>query len=94
MIPSFADYAASLQLQGYQEVIVRDWLPREVVEIHSHPFDAKALLVKGEMWLTQRGQTRRLTAGDSFELDAEEPHAERYGEAGATYWVGRRARGV
>jgi hypothetical protein len=29
--------------------------------------------------------------GDGFELDVEEPHAERYGEAGATYWVGRRA---
>jgi hypothetical protein len=28
--------------------------------------------------------------GDEFELDAGEPHAERYGEAGATYWVGRR----
>jgi quercetin dioxygenase-like cupin family protein len=94
MITSFADYAARLQLQGYEEVVLSDWLPGEVVEIHHHPFDAKALVVKGEMWLTQRGETRHLTAGDSFELDAEEPHAERHGHAVATYWVGRRARRV
>jgi hypothetical protein len=35
------------------------------------------------------GETRHLLPGDEFELDAGEPHAERYGEAGATYWVGR-----
>jgi quercetin dioxygenase-like cupin family protein len=92
VIPSFDDYAASLRLQGYEEVVVREWLPRELVETHRHPFDAKALVVSGEMWLTQRGETRHLVAGDGFELNAEEPHAERYGEAGATYWVGRRAR--
>ena len=26
-----------------------------------------------------------------FQLAAEEPHSERYGTEGATYWVGRRA---
>ena len=40
--------------------------------------------------LTCRGETRPLFPGHEFELDAGEPHAERYGEAGATYWVGRR----
>jgi quercetin dioxygenase-like cupin family protein len=92
MNPSFDDYAANLRAQGYEEVLVRDWLPGESVQTHRHPFAAKALVVSGEMWLTQRGATRHLVAGDSFELDAEEPHAERYGEEGATYWVGRRAR--
>jgi hypothetical protein len=42
------------------------------------------------MWLTQHGTTRHLVVGDGFELEADEPHAERYGEEGATYWVGRR----
>jgi hypothetical protein len=91
MIPSFDEYAAHLRAQGYEDVLVRDWSPREIVETHRHPFGAKALVVSGEMWLTQRGTTRHLVVGDGFELHAEEPHAERYGEAGATYWVGRRA---
>jgi hypothetical protein len=28
--------------------------------------------------------------GDGFELDALVPHSERYGAAGATYWVARK----
>jgi hypothetical protein len=94
MIPSFDEYAANLKAQGFDEVLVRNWSRREIVETHRHPFAAKALVVSGEIWLTQRGETCHLLVGDGFELDAEEPHAERYGEAGATYWVGRRAAGA
>jgi quercetin dioxygenase-like cupin family protein len=82
---------ASMRSQGYNEVVVRDYAAGEVVEIHRHPFAARALVVSGEMWLTQRDETRHLLPGDGFELEAGEAHAERYGERGATYWVGRRA---
>ncbi len=92
MIPSFDEFAAKLRAEGYEEVLARSWSPREIQETHRHPFVAKALVVSGEMWLTQRGTTRHLVAGDDFELEADEPHAERYGEEGATYWVGRRPR--
>jgi hypothetical protein len=87
---SFDTFAADLRSKGYDEVLVRTWSAFEVVDTHSHPFAAKARVVSGEMWLTLRGSTRHLLPGDEFELDAGEPHAERYGEAGATYWVGRR----
>jgi quercetin dioxygenase-like cupin family protein len=92
MIPSFDEYVAQMRSQGFEEVVVREWPPHEIVETHHHPFDAKALVVGGEMWLTQRSTTRRLIAGDGFDLAAGELHAERYGEEGAIYWVGRRAR--
>jgi quercetin dioxygenase-like cupin family protein len=91
MQPSFDEYAASMRSQGYDEVVVRDYAAHEIVETHRHPFAAKALVVRGEMWLTQRDETRHLLPGEGFELEADEPHAERYGEQGATYWVGRRA---
>jgi quercetin dioxygenase-like cupin family protein len=52
-------------------------------------YAAIGLVVSGEMWLTLRGETRHLITGESFELDVEEAHAERYGGEGATYWVGR-----
>jgi quercetin dioxygenase-like cupin family protein len=80
-----------MRAQGYEETVAREWPPRDIQETHRHPFAARALVVSGEMWLTQRGETRHLLPGDRFELEAGEPHAERYGEQGATYWVGRRS---
>jgi SAM-dependent methyltransferase len=58
-----------------------------------HPFAVKALVVRGEMWLSVGADTRHLRAGDAFELDREVPHAERYGPDGAAYWVARRNAG-
>jgi hypothetical protein len=88
---NFDQFAAELRTLGYPEAVVRTWSPLEVVGTHRHPFAARALVVSGEMWLTARGETRHLLPGDEFELDADEPHAERYGDDGATYWVGRRS---
>lgn len=88
---SFADYEAALRREGFDEVLVREWQPNHDTGSHSHPFDAKALVVAGEMWLMpEGGPTQHLLAGDRFELDADVPHSERYGAEGATYWVGRR----
>jgi quercetin dioxygenase-like cupin family protein len=50
----------------------------------------KALVLRGELWLTVDGDTRHLRPGDRFALDRDVPHAERYGAEGAAYWVARR----
>ena len=78
------------RLQGADEVLERHWAPNQVVDEHSHPFDADAVVTAGEMWLTQAGATRHLKAGDTFQLAAGAPHSERYGPEGATYWLARR----
>jgi quercetin dioxygenase-like cupin family protein len=75
---------------GADEVLVRHWQPGQIVERHSHAFTADAMLSQGEMWLTCGGEMRHLTAGDTFHLAAGEPHSEKYGPAGATYWVARK----
>lgn len=75
---------------GYDEVLERQWAPQTVLETHTHPFAVRAVVVQGEMWLTCGDQTQHLRAGDPFRLDAEVPHAERYGPEGATYWVARQ----
>jgi len=87
---AFSAFEASVKAQGFDEALVRQWQPLTVVGLHTHPFAAKALVVDGEMWLTVGARTRHLLAGDTFELDAEVPHSERYGSGGATYWVARR----
>lgn len=86
----FEAFAASMKTQGFDQVLERAWDPLTVVGEHTHSFDAKALVVKGEMWLTVSGHTAHLLPGGTFELPANLPHAERYGLEGATYWVARR----
>ena len=87
---SFSEFEAAARGEGYDEVVARDWPADAVVATHEHPFAVKALVVAGEMWLSEGDKTRHLVPGDRFELAAAAPHAERYGAAGATYWAARR----
>ena len=80
---SFEDRLATLHVDG-------SFAPGTVVETHTHPFAVRALVLRGELWLDCRGGTRHLVAGDRFELERDEPHAERYGADGARYRVARR----
>ena len=89
-VPAFEEFAARARARGYDEVVERQWAQGTVVDPHTHPFALEALVVQGEMWLTVGGATRHLLPGDSFALDGDAPHAERYGAEGATYWVARR----
>jgi len=87
---TFEDFQSAALAAGFDEVLVRDWAPGQVLATHSHPFEVKALVVRGELALTCGGHTRRLTAGSGFELERDAPHAEHYGPEGATFWVARR----
>lgn len=91
--PTFSQFEAAARAEGFDEVAERDWPPNAVTGDHGHPFVVKALVVRGEMWLTVDGATRHLRPGDRFELARDVPHAERYGGEGATYWAARRHAG-
>ena len=91
-LPSFEAFAAEHRAAGADEVLERRWKPNQVIDTHTHPFTANALIVQGEMWLTVGNDTRHLRPGDRFEVVADTPHSERYGAEGATYWVARRNR--
>lgn len=88
--PTFDRFAAAARADGFDEVLERRWAPGTVLDTHTHDFGVRALVVRGEMWLTVGEATQHLRAGDPFVLDANVPHAERYGDEGATYWVARR----
>ena len=87
---SFEQFAASARARGFDEVLERRWEPGTVLDTHTHPFSVDALVVQGELWLSVGDRTQHLQPGDPFVLHAHVPHAERYGEQGATYWVARR----
>ena len=90
MPDTFENFRQQALDQGFTEVLERHWAPSVTVAEHTHPFEASALMVAGEMWLTLKGETRHLLVGDRFEVPAETPHAERYGADGAVFWVARR----
>lgn len=77
---------------GADEVLERAWDAHTELKTHSHPFDAKALVAQGEMWLTTGDKIQHLTPGCTFELASGTLHSERYGPQGATYWVARTNR--
>ena len=90
MAETFAQFESRLRAQGYNEVLERKWEPGQVIATHTHPFDAQALVVQGQMWLTVGNATAHIVQGGGFEIDRATPHAERYGAEGATFWVARR----
>lgn len=87
---TFIEFESELRGRGFATVLTREWAPHTVVESHSHPFDASALIVSGDLWLTLGDSTEHLSRGDTFEIPAGTAHIERYGPEGAVYWVGRR----
>lgn len=90
MTMNFDQFEREALAQGFDTVLERQWAAQTVVTEHSHPFDAKALLVAGELWLTMGAETKHLQPGDGFNLSRGTPHSERYGAEGATFWVARR----
>jgi len=84
---TFDTFSASARRQGFDEIVEREWKPDTEVGTHTHSFAVKALVVQGEMWLSVGERTQHLLPGDTFQLDREVPHAERYGREGATYWA-------
>lgn len=87
---SFQAFEAAALARGFDEIQARSWTSDAVVDSHVHPFAVEALVVQGEMWLTVGDDTRHLLPGDTFELNREQAHSERYGTEGATYWAARR----
>ncbi|MDQ7973549.1 MAG: AraC family ligand binding domain-containing protein [Rhodocyclaceae bacterium] len=89
-MPRFADFEADARARGFDEVAERTWEAGTQLGLHGHPFAVEALMVQGELALTIGDDTRVLRRGDRFALAPDQPHAERYGSEGATYWAARR----
>jgi len=88
--PTLEMFRRDAQAEGFDEIVERAWAPSAVLATHTHPFAVKALVTQGEMWLIVGDRERHLVPGDEFVLEREEPHGERYGPQGATYWAARR----
>ena len=85
-----AEFIAMLEKDGYQEIVEVKRAPNEVLGLHTHPFEACALITLGELRLVTGSQEQLCRPGDRFHLAAHAPHAESCGAEGVHYLVGRK----
>jgi quercetin dioxygenase-like cupin family protein len=85
-----AAFKQRLRREGYIEGDVKAMEPGLTVAEHDHPCDVCALVLDGEIGLTVEGNETLYRPGDVFTMAAGCLHAERIGQAGVRYLVGRR----
>ena len=79
-----------LTREGFQEVITLTQKPNGFVDTHTHAWEVKALILRGELTLTFGGAQHHYKMGETFSLPLAEPHAERYGPDGVEFLAGRK----
>ncbi|MSO99971.1 MAG: cupin domain-containing protein [Acetobacteraceae bacterium] len=85
-----ATFEAALTREGF-EIVSITMKPDGVNPEHVHPFDARLLVLDGEITITRDGKAETFRPGDSCAMPANYPHAERVGPQGVAYIAGRRA---
>jgi quercetin dioxygenase-like cupin family protein len=85
-----AEFEHELEVQGYREVVDRRMEAGAINSEHTHEFDARLLVLEGEMTIVCDGEERTYRAGDTFAMIAGRPHTERCGSKGVRYLAGRR----
>ncbi|MCX4174937.1 MULTISPECIES: cupin domain-containing protein [Paraburkholderia] len=83
-------FTESLTKEGFPEAVVVTREANTTMDGHEHSFEAKALILEGELHIRVGDTEQAYRVGDVFHLPANKPHAERYGPNGVTYLVGRK----
>ena len=88
------DFEDALQLEGYSLAVEVERLAGYALGEHAHPFDAWALITKGEITIApgvgQGNYSKTYRTGDVFKLPRGTLHFEYAGPNGVTYLSGRR----
>ena len=82
-------FESELKRDGY-DVAVSSTPGAKVNPPHSHPFDVRALVLKGAVTLTVGGASRTYEPGDVFTMARGCQHHESYDDRGAEVLLGRR----
>ncbi|OLL31862.1 cupin [Burkholderia sp. SRS-W-2-2016] len=83
-------FTQMLTNEGFPDPVLISREPNLAMDLHTHPFEAKALIVEGEMSIRADDEERVYRVGDVFHLPANKAHTERYGPDGVSYLVGRK----
>ena len=82
-------FEAELKREGY-DVTTSTTADAKVNPEHSHPFDVKAMVVRGALTLNRDGESRTYRPGEIFTMPRGCMHYESYGPEGAVVLSGRR----
>jgi quercetin dioxygenase-like cupin family protein len=90
--PSRNEFEAQLERDRFDEIKVVERPPNGFVDTHAHPWEAKALVLSGEITIDCGDGGRRYGPGDIFHVACGTPHAERFGPEGVSFVAGRKYR--
>ncbi len=82
-------FEAELKKEGY-DVMTNTTPGAKVNPEHRHPFDVKAMVLKGALTLTREGSTQTYKPGEIFTMKRGCLHYESYGAGGAVVLLGRK----
>jgi quercetin dioxygenase-like cupin family protein len=85
-----AAFTIQLAKEGFQPPVLVMREAHGTPDAHAHPFDAKALVIEGELRIRTAAGERHYGVGEIFQLAAHEPHSEVFGAQGVRYLAGRR----
>lgn len=86
------EFDATLRREGYR-VVNTGIRPNTVAPNHCHDFDAKSLVLGGEITITCDNAAVTYRAGQCFAVPAGRMHAEHVGREGVALLSGRRREG-
>ena len=81
------EFASELSREGFKEVVTVTREADGFMDLHTHPFEAKALILDGELKIWVTDTEIFCKAGDTFHLLAETAHSVRYRRACVTDFV-------
>ena len=84
-----AEFEADLRREGY-EVFYGGLKAGLHNPEHGHDWDARVLVIGGEITITRGGKAETFRVGDSCAVPANYPHSEQVGPQGVAYVSGRR----
>ena len=84
------EFENELGAQGYREVVDRRMEAGAINPEHAHEFDARLLILEGEVTIVCDGAEHTYRSGDTFAMAAGRRHTERCGPEGVRYLAGRR----
>ena len=84
------EFEAELARDGYQ-LFYGGLRANEALPEHGHDWDARIMVIGGEITLTRDGNAETFGIGDSCAVAANYPHAEQVGPRGVALIIGRRA---
>ncbi|WP_114637050.1 cupin [Polynucleobacter necessarius] len=77
--------------EGFPDPVEVHQIPNGSLGLHTHPFEVRALIIKGSIQIPLNGQSANYHVGEMFSLDFERAHEESYGLDGVTYLASRRS---